>query len=257
VIAVALAEGAPRGRLPHTEGVESFRFLPLTRSRSQPLATRGITPRSPDRGGESLRVLARAAHDIRAGRHTSHPELLRFPSWGLPAGLRSKCPCRRRPAAARRSRRHPRHRRRSRCRPPPGREDTAGVTASTVHKTKGPESGSVKIADDFTPPRDTDEIDGNGQPVPGRIDEAEARLAFVSHPDGTPTTPDLTVEPGNLTGSSVGAGGPDRSGRCARASGRGRGRYRPGRVRVGRCRRPGPRPAASCAKHRRIPTCPR
>lgn len=33
-------------------------------------------------GGESLRALARAADDLRAGRRTFHPELLLFPTWG-------------------------------------------------------------------------------------------------------------------------------------------------------------------------------
>lgn len=83
-------------------------------------------------------------------------------------------------------------------------ESTADVTVSTAHKSKGREWASVKIADDFTPPRDTDQKDDHGQPVPGPVDEAEARLAYVAvtrarqrldlgglswineHPDGTP-----------------------------------------------------------------------
>jgi hypothetical protein len=38
----------------------------------------------------------------------------------------------------------------------------------------------VKIAGDFTPPRDTDQKDANGHSVPGPIDDAEARLAYVA-----------------------------------------------------------------------------
>lgn len=157
-------------------------------------------------GGESLRALARAANDLKDGRRTSHPELLLFPTWGDLQDYAGNDPA--------------------------GRdiqplvdlvdthgtqailnavnclesEDTADVTVSTAHKAKGREWGSVKIADDFTPPRDSDEKDSNGEPVPGRIDEAEARLAYVAvtrachqldlgglswintHPDGISTT---------------------------------------------------------------------
>lgn len=157
-------------------------------------------------GGESLRALARAASDLKDGRRTSHPELLLFPTWGDLQDYAGNDPA--------------------------GRdiqplvdlvdthgtqailnavnclesEDTADVTVSTAHKAKGREWGSVKIADDFTPPRDSDEKDSNGKPVPGRIDEAEARLAYVAvtrarhqldlgglswintHPDGISTT---------------------------------------------------------------------
>jgi hypothetical protein len=62
------------------------------------------------------------------------------------------------------------------------------------------------IAGDFTAPRDTDQKDDNGHPVPGPIDDGEARLAYVAvtrtrhrldlgglswihhHPDGRPPT---------------------------------------------------------------------
>lgn len=33
-------------------------------------------------GGASLRALALAAHDLKKGRRTTHPELVLFPSWG-------------------------------------------------------------------------------------------------------------------------------------------------------------------------------
>ncbi|MFE4917268.1 DNA helicase, partial [Streptomyces sp. NPDC056652] len=38
----------------------------------------------------------------------------------------------------------------------------------------------VKIADDFTPPKDSDQLDDTGRAVPGPIDDGEARLAYVA-----------------------------------------------------------------------------
>ena len=155
-------------------------------------------------GGESLRALARAASDLRAGRRTTHPEFLLFPTWGDlqdyagndPAGgdlqpLVDLVDTHGTDAIL-----NAVHRLDS--------EDSADVTVSTAHKAKGRQWGSVRIADDFTPPRDSEEKDDNGRPIPGPIDEAEARLAYVavtrarhqldlgglswvnSHPDGTP-----------------------------------------------------------------------
>ncbi|WP_406395957.1 UvrD-helicase domain-containing protein [Streptomyces sp. NBC_00887] len=156
-------------------------------------------------GGESLRALARAADDLRAGRRTSHPELLLFPTWGDlqdyagndPAGgdlqpLVDLVDTHGTDAIL-----NAVHRLDS--------EDTADVTVSTAHKAKGRQWGSIRIAADFTPPRDSDEKDDKGRPIPGPIDEAEARLAYVAvtrarhqldiggltwvndHPDGSPT----------------------------------------------------------------------
>lgn len=155
-------------------------------------------------GGESLRALARAADDLRAGRRTFHPELLLFPTWGDLQDYAANDPAGRdlQPLVdlvdthgtdAILNAVH-------RLDP----ESTAHVTVSTAHKPKGREWASIKIADDFTPPRDTDKKDANGHPVPAPIDEAEARLAYVAvtrarhmldlgglswindHPDGTP-----------------------------------------------------------------------
>ncbi|MEU9064999.1 UvrD-helicase domain-containing protein [Streptomyces sp. NPDC048430] len=156
-------------------------------------------------GGEALRALARAADDLKDGRQTSHPELLLFPTWGDLQDYAGNDPAGRdlQPLVdlvdthgtgailtAVNLLAH---------------EDTADVTVSTAHKAKGREWNSVKIADDFAPPRDSDEKDSNGEPVPRPIDEAEARLAYVAvtrarqqldlgglswvnhHPDGTPT----------------------------------------------------------------------
>lgn len=78
------------------------------------------------------------------------------------------------------------------------------MTVSTAHKAKGREWARVRIADDFTPPKDSDQQDETGRTVPGPIDDGEARLAYVAvtrtrsrldigglawihdHPDGNP-----------------------------------------------------------------------
>lgn len=52
--------------------------------------------------------------------------------------------------------------------------------ASTAHKAKGSEWASVRIGEDFTEPVDQEESDENGDPLPGDIDDAEARLAYVA-----------------------------------------------------------------------------
>ena len=131
-------------------------------------------------GGDSLRALALAARDLKDGRRTAHPELLLFPSWGELQDYAAHDPAGRdlQPlvdlvdthgtdailAAV------------ARLVP----EQHAQVTVSTAHKAKGREWPRVKIADDFTPPKDTDQQDTEGQPVPGPIDDADARLAYVA-----------------------------------------------------------------------------
>ncbi|MFJ6900666.1 UvrD-helicase domain-containing protein [Streptomyces hokutonensis] len=153
---------------------------------------------------DSLRALALAARDLKDGRRTTHPELLLFPSWGELQDYAAHDPAGRD------------------LQPLVGLVDTHGtdailaavaqlvpeqhaqVTVSTAHKAKGREWPRVKIADDFTPPKDTDQQDAAGQPVPGPIDDADARLAYVAvtrtrsrldlgglswihdHPHGTP-----------------------------------------------------------------------
>lgn len=54
------------------------------------------------------------------------------------------------------------------------------MTGSTVHKAKGREWARVKIADDFTPPKESDQMDDSGRAVPRLIDDGEARLAYVA-----------------------------------------------------------------------------
>ncbi|MFI0714077.1 UvrD-helicase domain-containing protein [Streptomyces inhibens] len=155
-------------------------------------------------GGENLRSLALAARDLKEGRRTSHPELVLFTSWGDLQDYASYDPagCDLQPlvdlvdkhgtdsilAAVNQL----------------AEEDQAHVTVSTAHKAKGREWPSVRIGDDFPPPRDSDEQDDAGRPIPGPIDDSEARLAYVAvtrtrarldigglawvdqHPDGSP-----------------------------------------------------------------------
>lgn len=155
-------------------------------------------------GGESLRALALAARDLKEGRRTSHPELVLFTSWGDLQDYASYDPAGRdlQPlvdlvdkhgtdailAAVNQL----------------TDEGQAHVTVSTAHKAKGREWPSVRIAGDFLPPRDSDEQDDAGRPVPRPIDDGEARLAYVAvtrtrtrldigglawvdqHPDGNP-----------------------------------------------------------------------
>ncbi|MFI1707662.1 UvrD-helicase domain-containing protein [Streptomyces griseoruber] len=157
-------------------------------------------------GGDSLRALALAAQDLKEGRRTTHPELVLFPSWGELQDYAAHDPAGRD------------------LRPFVDLVDTHGtdailaavaqlaperqaeVTVSTAHKAKGREWAHVKIADDFTPPKDSDQHDHTGRPVPGPIDDSEARLAYVAvtrarhrldigglswihdHPDGSPGT---------------------------------------------------------------------
>jgi superfamily I DNA/RNA helicase len=169
-------------------------------------------------GGEGLRALATAARNLKEGRRTWHPELLLFPSWGELQDYAEQDPAGAdlRPfvslvdqhgtdailAAVGQL----------------AEEQEAGVTVSTAHKAKGREWANVRIADDFLPPKDTDQHDANGHPVPGRIDDGEARLAYVAvtrtrhrldlgglswihhHPEGSPVTSSVRPEfNGSLT----------------------------------------------------------
>lgn len=131
-------------------------------------------------GGEALRALAHAANDLKEGRRTSHPELVLFPTWGDLQDYAEHDPAGRelQPlidlvdthgtgailAAVNRL----------------DDESVADVTVSTAHKAKGREWHRVRVAVDFTPPQDSDECDEHGRPLPGPIDDAEARLAYVA-----------------------------------------------------------------------------
>lgn len=131
-------------------------------------------------GGGSLRALALAARELKEGRRTTHPELVLFPEWGTvqeyaahdPAGsdllplvdLVDRHGTEAILAAVDQL----------------ADETAAEVTVSTAHKAKGREWRSVRIADDFTPPKDTDQVDSKGKAVPGPVDGAEARLAYVA-----------------------------------------------------------------------------
>ncbi|MDQ0771574.1 hypothetical protein QF026_000040 [Streptomyces aurantiacus] len=131
-------------------------------------------------GGDTLRALTLAARDLKEGHRTTHPELVLFPSWGDLQDYAAYDPAGRD------------------LQPLVDLVDTHGTdailsavaqlvpeqqaeaTVSTAHKAKGREWPRVKIADDFTPPRDSDQLDDTGRAVPGPIDDAEARLAYVA-----------------------------------------------------------------------------
>ncbi|MFI5756819.1 UvrD-helicase domain-containing protein [Streptomyces sp. NPDC051569] len=131
-------------------------------------------------GGGSLRALALAAGDLKAGRRTAHPELILFTTWGDlqdyaerdPAGgdlmpLVNLVDKHGTPTILT-------------ALDQLADETRAEVTVSTAHKAKGREWQRVKIADDFTPPKDLEETDAAGRPLPGPIADDEARLAYVA-----------------------------------------------------------------------------
>lgn len=166
-------------------------------------------------GGSGLRSLALAARDLKAGRRTSHPELVLFATWGDlqdyaghdPAGgdlqpfvdLIDRHGTDTVLAAVDKL----------------TDEQHADVIVSTAHKAKGREWPTVSIADDFTPPKNTDQHDDTGHPIPGPVDDAEARLAYVAvirarhrldrsglawidhHPDAVPQA--MTTKPPHAT----------------------------------------------------------
>lgn len=59
-------------------------------------------------------------------------------------------------------------------------EDDAEVTVSTAHKAKGREWPEVRIADDFPPPPDSDQLDDSGRLIPEPVSDTDARLAYVA-----------------------------------------------------------------------------
>ncbi|MGW0770285.1 UvrD-helicase domain-containing protein [Streptomyces sp. NPDC002676] len=131
-------------------------------------------------GGDSLRALAWAARDLIQGRRAHHPELVLFTTWTAlrdyaahdPAGSDLQ------PFANLVDEHGPDAILQAVDRLAP--EDDAQVTVSTAHKAKGREWARVRIAPDFTPPANPDEVDAAGRPTPRPVDEAEARLAYVA-----------------------------------------------------------------------------
>ncbi|MGW2513882.1 UvrD-helicase domain-containing protein [Streptomyces scopuliridis] len=178
-------------------------------------------------GGKALEDLARAAGELKAGRRTSHPELVLFRSWGElqdyaafdPSGgdllalvdIIDEYGVDLVLDAVKRL----------------DSENDAQVTVSTAHKAKGREWPTVRIAGDFEPAI-SDEVDPDGNPLPRALNLAEARLAYVAvtrarqgldlsglswideHPDGRPghraprtrSTLPLPSEPPSVTASS-------------------------------------------------------
>lgn len=132
------------------------------------------------RGGHTLAALALAARDLQDGRRTSHPELVLFSSWGDvqdyaaydPAGgdlqpfvdlVDTHGPDAILTAVNELT-----------------GEDRADVIVSTAHKAKGREWQTVRIGDDFPPPKDTDQCDATGRPIPEPVKDTDARLAYVA-----------------------------------------------------------------------------
>lgn len=129
---------------------------------------------------DSLRALALPARDLKDGRRTTHPELVLFTTWRDLQGYAAHNPAGRDlqplvdlvdihgtdaiPAAV------------AQLAP----ESQVEVTVSTAHRAKGREGARVKIADDFTPPPDSDQQDDTGRALPGPIDDGEARLTYVA-----------------------------------------------------------------------------
>ncbi|MFG3063964.1 UvrD-helicase domain-containing protein [Streptomyces sp. NPDC048231] len=131
-------------------------------------------------GGEGLNALARAARDLKECRRTAHPELLLFPTWEELQDYAAHDPAGRdlQPLVDLVDK----HGTDAILNAVAGLtpEQYAEVTVSTAHKAKGREWANVKIADDFTPPKDTDQKDDRGRAIPGPIDDGEARLAYVA-----------------------------------------------------------------------------
>ncbi|GAA3797727.1 UvrD-helicase domain-containing protein [Streptomyces coacervatus] len=132
------------------------------------------------RGGQQLAALALAARDLKDGRRTSHPELVLFPSWGELQDYATHDPAGRD------------------LQPFVDLVDTHGpdsilaavdqltdethadVTVSTAHTAKGREWPTVQIGNDFPPPKDTDQHDAQGRPIPEPVSDTDARLAYVA-----------------------------------------------------------------------------
>ncbi|MFD3840259.1 UvrD-helicase domain-containing protein [Streptomyces sp. NPDC058642] len=132
------------------------------------------------RGGQQLGALAGAARDLKDGRRTAHPELVLFASWGELQDYAAYDPAGRD------------------LQPFVDLVDTHGpdailaavgqlteeahadVTVSTAHTAKGREWDTVQIGDDFPPPKDTDQRDGQGRPIPESVSDTDARLAYVA-----------------------------------------------------------------------------
>ncbi|UNZ18055.1 UvrD-helicase domain-containing protein [Streptomyces sp. 891-h] len=132
------------------------------------------------RGGQQLAALALAAHDLKEGRRTHHPELVLFPSWGDlqdyaaydPAGrdlqpfvdlVDTHGPDAILAAVAELT-----------------DETCADVTVSTAHKAKGREWSTVKIGNDFPQPMENGATTSATARAPTRVSDADARLAYVA-----------------------------------------------------------------------------
>ncbi|WP_445529496.1 UvrD-helicase domain-containing protein [Streptomyces cyslabdanicus] len=113
------------------------------------------------RGGQQLAALALAARDLKDGRRTSHPELVLFASWGELQDYAAHDPA--------------------------GRDlqpfidlvDTHGPDAilTAVDQLTDEQHADVTVS---TPPKDTDQHDAQGRPIPEPVSDTDARLAYVA-----------------------------------------------------------------------------
>ena len=132
-------------------------------------------------GGESLRSLATAARDLKEGRRTWHPELLLFPSWGELQDYAEHDPAGRdlKPFVDLIDQHGPDAILAAVDQLTP--EADADVTVSTAHRAKGREWANRHESPTTSPrPRTPTSRTTNGNPVPGPIDDGEARLAYVA-----------------------------------------------------------------------------
>ncbi|MGQ4479327.1 UvrD-helicase domain-containing protein [Streptomyces sp. SAS_276] len=132
------------------------------------------------RGGQQLAALALAARDLKDGSRTSHPELVLFPSWGELQDYAAYDPAGRdlQPFVDLVDTHGP-----DAILAAVGQltdEKRADVTVCTAHTAKGREWPTVQIGNDFPPPKDTDQHDEQGRPVPEPVSDTDARLAYVA-----------------------------------------------------------------------------
>lgn len=170
----------PRARhlatMPHTGSLTALAGAQMRRHFILQYVAREVPADVPD----TLRSLAQAARDLIQGRRTHHPELLLFTSWPTLREYAEHDPTASglQPFANLVDEHGPDAILQAVEQLAP--ESTAQVTVSTVHKAKGREWSHVRITPDFPPPPETDVLDEAGRPIPGPVNGAEARLAYVA-----------------------------------------------------------------------------
>ena len=125
-------------------------------------------------GGDALARLARAAADLRAGKKTSHPELFAFKDWEEVKRYANEDPSGKDLLPlVNLVENHGTERILEATNALVSNEDKADVVISTVHKSKGRQWPTVKVAGDFFAPRQ----EGDELPT---ISNAEAMVGYVA-----------------------------------------------------------------------------